>query len=411
MRIYALPNNAALMIVGGFMRNILDYDVAGKKLLVRVDLNSPVIDGKVQLNERIRMHAKTLKALSDKKAKVIALAHQGRDGDPDFIMLQQHAELLSMEMKKEVIFVPYVVGANVKKTVESMHDGDIVLLENVRFLKSENLENGEIVGLSYLADYYVLDALSVAHRAHSSVVGFSKIIPAFYGPVLAQEVEALKKVKESDGTVFILGGAKVEDSFDMIENYAKSGKKGIYLVGGVIAILLLKAKGYNIGDSEEYLAKEGLLEQLDRAKDILKIDGVELPIDVALNKNGKRVEVAVGDIKDGQIFDIGEKTMKRYAEIIKNSKNIVMNGPMGVYEEKEFSKGTQHVLSAIASSKSFSLLGGGHTTSAVDELGFKKEQFGYVSLSGKALIKYLCGEKLPGLEALEENEKNFPIEK
>ncbi|MEM4166173.1 MAG: phosphoglycerate kinase [Candidatus Bilamarchaeaceae archaeon] len=393
------------------MRNIMDYDVKGKKILVRVDLNSPVVNGQVQMNERIKMHAKTLKMLSDKKAKVIALAHQGRDGDPDFIMLQQHAELLSSEMKKEVIFVPYVIGANVKKTVEMMNDGDIVLLENVRFLKSENLESGEIVGLSYLADYYVLDALSVAHRAHSSVVGFSKIIPAFYGPVLAQEVSALKKVKESDGTVFVLGGSKIEDSFDMIENYTRAGKKGKYLTGGVIAILLLKAKGYSVGDSEKYLEKEGLLEYLERAKKILEIEGVEIPSDVALNIDGKRVETSIDRIEKGEIFDIGQKTIEKYSAIIKNAKTIVMNGPMGVYEQPLFGTGTKQLLNEIANSKGFSLLGGGHTTSAIETFGFRKEKYGYVSLSGKALIKYLCGEKLPGLDALEENEKNFPVER
>lgn len=388
------------------MRNILNYDVKAKKLLVRVDLNSPVVDGRVIMNERIVMHAQTLKQLSDKGAKVIALAHQGRDGDPDFLMLQQHAELLSQIINKEIIFVPYVIGYNVKKTVESMRDGDIVLLENVRFLKSENLESGEIVGLSYLADYYVLDALSVAHRAHSSVVGFSKIIPAFYGPILYREVEAIKKVKEAEETVFVLGGAKVDDSFDMIEHRAKSGKRGTYLIGGVIAILLLKAKGYNIGDSEKYLEKEGLLQYLERAK---KLEGVVLPLDVGLNIDGKRVDRSIDKIEKGEIFDIGPKTIERYSKILLNAKNIVMNGPMGVYEIKEFSDGTKKILEAISKSKGFSLIGGGHTTTALKELGFKNENFGYVSLSGKALIKFLCGERLPGLEALEENEKNFPV--
>lgn len=391
------------------MRNILDYDINGKKLLVRVDLNSPVIDNKVQMNERIAMHARTLKILSDRNAKVIALAHQGRDGDPDFIMLQQHSELLSEAMKKSVIFVPYVVGSNVKNTVESMKNGDIVLLENVRFLKSESLESGEITGLSYLADYYVLDALSVAHRAHSSVISFSKIIPSFYGPVLAQEVEAIRKVKDADETVFVLGGAKVDDSFDMIEERARSGKKGKYLIGGAIAILLLKAKGHSVGLSEKYLEKEGLLDHLERAKRILEIEGLQLPVDVGLRLNGRRIDAGVDKIEDGEIFDIGPKTAEKYAELLKNAKSIVMNGPMGVYEQPDFATGTRVVLEAIAKSRGFSLLGGGHTTSALETLGFRKEDFGYVSLSGKALIKYLCGKKLPGLEALEENEKNFVI--
>ncbi|MEM4208700.1 MAG: phosphoglycerate kinase, partial [Candidatus Bilamarchaeaceae archaeon] len=210
---------------------------------------------------------------------------------------------------------------------------------------------------------------------------------------------------------FVLGGSKIEDSFDMIENYTRAGKKGKYLTGGVIAILLLKAKGYSVGDSEKYLEKEGLLEYLERAKKILEIEGVEIPSDVALNIDGKRVETSIDRIEKGEIFDIGQKTIEKYSAIIKNAKTIVMNGPMGVYEQPLFGTGTKQLLNEIANSKGFSLLGGGHTTSAIETFGFRKEKYGYVSLSGKALIKYLCGEKLPGLDALEENEKNFPVER
>ncbi|MFH1221886.1 MAG: phosphoglycerate kinase [Candidatus Micrarchaeota archaeon] len=391
------------------MRNIMDYDVKGKKILIRVDLNSPVAQGRIVPNERLVEHAKTLQQLSDRGAKVIALAHQGREGDPDFIMLEQHAEALADITKKEITFVPHVLGHNVKATVESMKNGDIVLLENVRFLKSENLESGEIVALSYLGDYYVLDAMSVAHRAHSSVVGFSKIIPAFYGPILAEEVKAIAKIRNADEVTFVLGGSKAKDSFTIIEYWLKTGKKGKFLIGGALSILLLKAKGHAVGDSEKYLEEEGLLEYLDRAKKIATAEGVMLPIDVGIMHDNKRSDVDVSQVSSGQIWDIGKKTAEQYVKIIVGSKNLVMNGPMGVYEQPHFDQGTRKVIEAMANSSGFTLLGGGHTITALQAFGFKKTQFGYVSLSGKALIEYISGKELPGLKALDENEKNFKI--
>ena len=311
-----------------------------------------------------------------------------------------------------VKYVNDVIGDEAKKAIESLNDGEILLLENVRALICETKEDGEIVNaLSPLIDYYVLDALSVAHRAHSSVVGFSKKVPAFYGDVLADEIKALESLKDVNDVTFIFGGSKVKDSFKIMNRWLSDGRAKKFIVGGALSILLLKAKGKPIGDSEEYFKEAELGDYLDDAKKVLDEfgDKIEVPVDVGLRIDGDRIESDVDKIEKGQIFDIGEKTMENYRKIIMEASAIVMNGPMGVYELNKFSKGTKAVLDAVSESKCYSLLGGGHTITAIRKLNIDKSGFNYISLAGKALIEYLCGKELPGIKALENNEKNFKI--
>jgi phosphoglycerate kinase len=270
---------------------------------------------------------------------------------------------------------------------------------------------GEIVHhLSPKVDYFVLDALSVAHRKHSSVVGFTKTIPSFAGDVLAAEVEAVEKVRSCKDVSFIFGGSKVADSFSVMKKWLSDGRARRVMVGGALSVLFLRAAGHSIGDSSAYLRDSGLEEQVPKAKELLdSFDGrIELPVDVGLAHNAVRTDADVGKITSGQIWDIGPKTIARYVEAINNSHCIVMNGPLGVYEIEKFSSGTRSILDAIAKSDTFSLLGGGHTITALERFGLDKKDFGYVSLSGKALIEYLCGKELPGIVALNENEKKFP---
>jgi len=395
------------------MRRISDVEVEGKKLLVRVDLNSPIENGMIVPSARIFAHAKTIKKLSERGAKVIVLAHQGRRGDKDFMSLEQHAKYLHKAVGGDVYFVDDVIGDEAKKAIDRMKNGHILLLDNVRQLTCET-ENGNGYGkivheLSPKVDYFVLDALSVAHRAHSSVIGFAETMPCFAGDVLGAEVEAVKSVKESRDVVFIFGGSKVKDSFAVMERWLENGRARKILVGGALSVLLLHATGKNVGNSVEFLEQSGLLEYQDRAKQLIdKYDGkVRLPLDLGMNIDGKRIECKRDEINKGQVFDIGSKTIERYIETINNSHAIVMNGPMGVYENEFFAKGTREILNAIAKCDAFSLLGGGHTLAAIEKFNLDKRYFSYVSLSGKALIEYLCGKELPGLKALEENEKKF----
>lgn len=406
------------------MRRIADYDVRGKKVLVRVDFNCPLEDGRIAGDRRIKAHANTIKNLSDRGARVIVLAHQGRRGRDDFMGLEQHVKVLHRTIGKDVAFVDDVVGENAKSAISKLKDSEILVLDNVRLLHCETEHphgDGEIAyHLSPLADYFVLDALSVAHRKHSSVVGFSKKMPCFAGEILAAELDAVDKIRHGTDVTFIFGGSKVDDSFRVMKKWLSEGRAKEALVGGALAVLLLHAKGHDVGGSAEYLKNSNLEQKVPEAKEMLeKFDGkIVLPVDVGLSVKTERPdtetikierhEADVGSIKKGQIWDIGPKTIERYVQVINNSHYIVMNGPVGVYEVDDFAKGTKAVLEAIARCDAFSLLGGGHTVAAIEKLRIEKGHFNYVSLSGKALISYLCGEELPGLAALEENQKKFP---
>ncbi|MCI0504224.1 phosphoglycerate kinase [Candidatus Micrarchaeota archaeon] len=397
------------------MRKIADYEVKGKKVLVRADFNCPVKDGKLIGDTRIRAHSSTIGELSDRGARVIVLSHQGRRGREDFTSLEEHTRILHGLLKRDVIYVDDVIGERAHRAIESLKDGQILVLDNVRHLKCETehpVGEGELVfHIAPIADYYVLDALSVAHRRHSSIVGFSRHIPCFAGDVLAAEIEAVDKVRHGNDVTFIFGGSKVEDSFAVMKKWLADGRAREVLVGGALSVLFLYASGHRVGDSMAYLEDSGLMGKVPEAKSLLEqFDGkIVLPVDVGLSIDMKRHEVDSKSILKGQIWDIGSKTIERYREAISNSHYVVMNGPAGVYELDDFSHGTRALLESVAKSDSFSLLGGGHTVSAIERFNIDKKNFSYVSLSGKALIEYMCGQTLPGIAALEDNEKRFPM--
>ncbi|VVC04247.1 Phosphoglycerate kinase [Candidatus Burarchaeum australiense] len=388
-----------------------DFDFAGKVVLVRADLNSPVDEKtkKIEVSGRLVAHAATVKELAGKQAKVVVLAHQGRKGDYDFIPLEQHAKILSEKAGLTVKFVPDVAGEKAKAAVRAMKPGEVVLLDNVRFLDDETTgepRNSTIVReLAPLADFFVLDALSVAHRAQASVVGFAGKLPVLAGRVMEQELNALRQMEKPEPpVVFILGGAKPEDSLPVIEYWVAQKKLLKALTCGVLGSLFLVASGRDVGKpTREFLESKGVMKDLERAKKLLKENPhiVEIPRDVAFERNGKREECPVASLPvDAQIKDIGLATSKRYLEFVRDAGTILMNGPAGVYEDERFEDGTRFLLRGVEHSKAFSLLGGGHTLSALDKFGIDKKSLGYVSLSGKALIEFLSGAKLPGIEML-----------
>ncbi len=392
------------------MKTVYDVNLRGKVVLKRIDLNSPVSNGKVIPNPRIREHAKSVRDLSEMGAKVVLLSHQGSPGDEDFLSLEQHALLLAEEVGKPIRFVPDVCGEEAKSAIKQLKDGEVVLLENVRFMedetKEETVDEAKIVKeLSPLADYFILDALSVSHRKHASVVGFGGKLPVLAGRTLVKEVEALDKVSKGGNVVFVMGGSKVKDSLKIMKNQLNGKNK--FLLGGVIANLFLHAEGKDIGASMSYLITNDMLKHTDEVKEMLAKHRKEivLPVDLGAKMDGKRKNVRVGEKIKGEILDIGPETAKEYAEAIKKAKNVVMNGPMGMYEIPEFSYGTKEVLKAITESKAFSLIGGGHTTNALEELGIDDKKIGYISLSGKAFLRYLGGEELVGVEMLRKKTK------
>ncbi|MCL6577879.1 MAG: phosphoglycerate kinase [Candidatus Bathyarchaeota archaeon] len=394
-----------------------DVKVKDKVVLVRVDFNSPVDpkSQKVLEDVRIRAHGETtIKELAEKGAKVVVLAHQGRKGDPDFIPLKQHAEILGKILRKPVKYVDDVFGEKAKNAIKNLKSGEILVLDNVRNFAAETKEGTpedhaktELVkNLAPLAQLFVNDAFAAAHRAHVSIIGFTAVLPSVAGRIMERELKSLSKVLENPEKpcVFILGGAKADDSLE-ISKYVLNNKIADYvLTGGVVGHVFLVAKGANLGKTNmEFLEKKELMSLVPGIKELIQKypDKIKTPKDLAVEVNGKRKEISVDELPtDQSIFDIGPKTVDEYAKIIRKANSIVISGPMGVYENKEFVYGTKKIFEEIANSKAFSLAGGGHTISALQELKLSSK-ISYVSTAGGALIEFLMGKKLPGVVALE----------
>ena len=394
-----------------------DYDFRNNVALVRVDFNSPVDPQTKKILEdvRIRAHGETtIKDLAQKGAKVVVLAHQGRPGDPDFIPLEQHAKILGRILNKPVRYVDNLFGEKAKKAIKDLKSGEILVLENVRSFAEEQTKGTpeehaktELVrSLAPLANVFVNDAFAAAHRAHVSIVGFTAVLPSVAGRIMERELKALGKALESPEKpcVYVIGGAKADDALRISKYVLDKGVADNVLTGGVAGHLFLATKGVNLGlPNVKFLEKKELLGFIPSIRELLKKypDRVKTPIDVAVDVNGKRKEISTEELPtDYPICDIGDRTIREYRETLMEAKSIVISGPMGVFENGEFMKGTREILDAIANSKAFSLIGGGHTVAAVEQLGLEKKM-GYVSTAGGALLEFLMGEKLPGVTALE----------
>jgi len=394
-----------------------DVKVKDKVVLVRVDFNSEVDPEakKVTSDVRIRAHGETtIKELSEKGVKVVVLAHQGRKGDPDFIPLKQHAEILSKVLGKPVQYVDDVYGEKAKKAIKNLKSGEILVLDNVRSFAGETKEGTpaehaktELVqNLAPLADLFVNDAFAAAHRAHVSIIGFTAKLPSVAGRIMERELKSLSRIleKPEKPCLFILGGAKADDSLE-ISKYVLSNNIADYvLTGGVVSQVFLVAKGCDLGKGNmAFLEKKELMPLVPGIKELMHKypKKIMVPEDLGLDVNGKRKEITVDKLPtEHSIFDIGAKTIESYGKLISAAKSIVFSGPMGVYENKEFAVGTKKVFEEIANSKAFSLAGGGHTISALQEFGLSGK-ISYVSTAGGALIEFLMGKKLPGVVALE----------
>ena len=391
------------------MRNLNDVSLKGKRILLRVDLNSPIENGKIIINPRIKAHAGTIRELSDRGAKLIVISHQGRKGEHDFTSLEQHAKILKELAGRHVEFIDHVIGEEVKNAVMKLKDGEIIVLGNVRNLDDETKADGKIVHeLTPLVDYFVLDALSIAHREHASVVGFTKTVPSYAGPVLAQELNALKRIDHGEKIIFIIGGSKIHDAYLLLKRWLKLGRVEKVLLAGVPGILSLHAHGHPVGPSYRHLEKLHLIHDEPELKAMMQQYDPLLrhPVDIAVDDHGQRKETGIENITH-EIKDIGPKTIALFQDEIKKAKIIIMNGSPGVYEEEQFGEGTKAILQAIAESSAYSIIGGGHTITAIEKFNIPKEKFGYISLSGKAFLECLEGKELPALKALEENETHL----
>ena len=397
-----------------------DFNFKDKTALIRVDFNSPIDPEtkKIIDDTRIRVHGETIRELAENGAKVVVLAHQGRPGDPDFIPLRQHAELLGEVLDKPVKYVDDVFGEKAQEAMKKLKRGEILVLDNVRSFANETAKGTpeehakqELVRkLAPLADVFVNDAFAAAHRAHVSMVGFTAVLPSVAGRVMERELKALKKVLENPEKpcVFIMGGAKADDSLEISRYVLTNNIADHVLTGGVIGHVFLVAKGFNLGEPNmKFLEKKGQMGLVPGIRELMKRypKEIEMPADVAVEVDGKRREMAVTEFPTSHpIYDIGTETIKKYIELVGEAKSIVLSGPMGVFENREFMKGTKKLFDAVAASKAFSLVGGGHTVAAVEELKLA-EKMSYVSTAGGALIEFLMGKQLPGVIALEKAAK------
>jgi phosphoglycerate kinase len=388
-----------------------DLDTHGRNVLVRVDLNSPIgPNGEILDDIRFRGHIPTIKALDD--AKTVLLAHQSRPGRRDFTTMGPHSEKLSSLLEKDVTYVDDIYGHNVRQSIQEMEKGDIILLENVRFSSEEMLKapvedlvkTHLVTQLSLLCDLYLNDAFGTAHRAQTSIVAFPRALTSGAGKLMEREVEMLTKALTTSQRprLFMLGGAKADDSIKVIEHVLSKGSADKVLVTGLVANIFLAASGVDIGPpSLDYIKSSGYGNYVEICRRLLdNYDGkIVTPLDVALNDNGKRLETPISALpKAYPIQDIGIETIVAYSAELKAAGTVVINGPAGVFEQKAFALGTNETLKAAAQSK-FSILGGGHIAAAARNIGVDKH-ITHVSTGGGACIDFLAGESLPGVQAL-----------
>ena len=391
-----------------------DVVTKGKTVFVRVDINSPLDPATKQIidDTRIKMTKNTLDSV--REAKVVVGSHQGRPGDEDFTSLETHAKLLQGHVTQRVKFVEDTIGPEARQQIKNLKAGEILVLDNLRLCSEENISATPeklastimVQRLAPLLDVYVNDAFATAHRVQASIVGLPQVVQAVAGRLMAKELEALKQAYHNPQrpSVYVIGGAKAEDKLPIIENILKTGKADRVLVGGVVADVFLRVSGTDFGEAENRkLEKSPAL--LEKARSILKNykDKIVLPKDLALSRDGKRVDVPVGQgTKGDAVRDIGKETSSQYAEIIKGSKTAVSSGPLGVFEEKGFELGSRTVLEAMAAQGACSVVGGGHMGSYASMLGLEG-RLSHVSTAGGAMLTFLAGEELPGVKALVES--------
>ncbi|MFC4601447.1 phosphoglycerate kinase [Cohnella hongkongensis] len=387
-------------------KSVRDVEVAGKKVFVRVDFNVPLENGAITDDTRIRETLPTIKLLIEKGAKVILASHLGRPKGEvvEELRLTPVAARLSELLGKPVAKAEEVVGASVQAKVDELKDGDVLLLENVRFEAGEEKNDAELAkSLASLADLFVNDAFGAAHRAHSSTEGIAHHIPAVAGLLMEKELDVLGKALNNPERPFtaIVGGSKVKDKIDVINKMIEIADN--ILIGGGLSYTFLKAQGNEIGLSLCDDSKLDLtLEFVEKAKKLGK--NFYLPVDIVVSEDFKSAVnmdiVGIDGIpanKEG--VDIGPKTRKIYAEVIKNSKLVLWNGPMGVFEVDDFSHGTREVAQACADSDAYTVIGGGDSAAATEKFQLA-DKMNHISTGGGASLEFMEGKALPGVVAL-----------
>ncbi len=390
-------------------KTIKDIDVKGKKVLVRCDFNVPLLEnGNIRDARRIVAAIPTIEYLINNGAKVILCSHLGRpkgEVKPEF-SLKPVAKKLSELLKKNVKMAEDVVGESAKKLTSDMNDGDVVLLENVRFEKGEEKNDEELSKkLASLADIFVNDAFGTAHRAHSSTEGVAHFLPAVSGFLIEKEITFMGDTLENPKRPFIaiLGGAKVSDKIGVIENLLD--KVDTIIIGGGMAYTFLKAQGHKIGKS---ICENDKLDLANELLEKAKQKGVKivLPTDSHISKefanDAENMIVKSREIPDDfEGLDIGPETIKSFEKELEGAKTVIWNGPLGVCEFDNYCTGTEEIAKAIAKTGAISIVGGGDSAAAIEKLGLA-DKFSHISTGGGASLEFLEGKKLPGIECLQD---------
>jgi len=388
-------------------KTIKDIDVKGKKVIVRVDFNVPLDENRnITDDKRIVGALPTIKYLIENGAKTILVSHLGRpkNGPEEKFSMKPTAVRLSELLGKEVVLAKDVIGEDAKTKAAALKNGEVLMLENVRFHKEEEKNDPAFAKeLASLAEIFVNDAFGTAHRAHASTAGLANYLPAVCGFLIQKEIDFMGKALSNPDRPFvaILGGAKVSDKIAVIENLLD--KVDSLIIGGGMAYTFLKSMGYNIGTS---ICED---EKLDLAKDILakaKAKGVNLllPSENVIAKEFKNdteiKTVPSSQMPDGWMgMDIGTQTIATFSKVIKEAKTIIWNGPMGVFEFPNFATGTKEVAKAVAESSAISIVGGGDSAAAVEQMGYA-DKITHISTGGGASLEFLEGKMLPGIDVL-----------
>ena len=404
------------------IRSIDEGNFRGKKVLLRVDINSPIDHntGLIANDNRIQKSVPTIRDLAEMGAQLVIIAHQGDTTDyASLISLEQHVEKLSAAVGKPIDFIEDVAGPAAVDKINNLEDGQILLLDNIRYLVEEASTFEDVVKqepedmkssymirrLAPLFDAYVNDAFAAAHRNSPSMVGFQEVLPSYAGRLLMQELAALQAITSSPDRpcVYILGGARAGDAFGMIEKVLEDGAADKILMVGLVGQIFMIADGVDIGESSRgFISYKGFDQYIEPAKAFLENhrDTIMYASDIAAEVDGARANVALADISDTMdIADVGDQTIADYCEVIASAKTIFVNGPAGIYEDEKFEKGTKTLWNAVADADGYSVIGGGDSvTSFVKYTDIN--QINYVSTAGGALIRYLSGVELPLLKAI-----------
>ncbi|MGB9986190.1 phosphoglycerate kinase [Salarchaeum japonicum] len=398
------------------IRTLDDLDAAGTTVGVRVDINSPLANDRSLADDaRLRAHVETLDELLDRGARVAVLAHQGRPGGDEFARLEPHADRLDELLAGPVSYCDATFTVGARDAVESLDDGEAVLLENTRFYSEEYMqfdperasETFLVERLAPALDAYVNDAFAAAHRSQPSLVGFPPVLDSYAGRVMETELDVLGHVNDQpDPRVDIVGGAKVADSIDVVRHVLEHDLATEVLTTGVVANVFMLAASVDIGDaSAAFVREEGYWDQVERAATLLDghRDRVRLPVDVAVERDGERTEIdrdALPPHAGEAVMDIGHDTIQAYAETVADAGTVVLNGPAGVFEDDTFAAGTRELFTSVAESDAYSVVGGGDSAAAIRRFGI--EGFDHVSTGGGAALRMLTGEPLPAVNALDQ---------